>query len=64
MGVAEPVAARLRLPYSVVLAAAGIGLGLAAAWFLSTPLTDALNPVAEAIVEFGIDPEKRNPLDC
>ena len=25
---------------------------------------EAARTVAEAIVKFGIDPEKRNPLDC
>jgi CPA1 family monovalent cation:H+ antiporter len=54
VGVAEPLADRLRLPFTVVLAAVGVGLGLAAGWFLRTPLTDALNPVAEALVDLPI----------
>ncbi|WP_116083369.1 cation:proton antiporter [Tropicimonas sp. IMCC34011] len=54
IGVAEPLAARLRLPYSVILAALGIVIGLGAIFFLRTDLTDALNPVAEAIVGLPI----------
>ncbi|KKM20836.1 hypothetical protein LCGC14_1641480 [marine sediment metagenome] len=51
---AEPLAARLRLPYSVILAALGILIGSAAIFFLRTELTDALNPVAEAILGLPI----------
>ncbi|KEO60324.1 cation:proton antiporter [Thioclava indica] len=47
---AEPLAARLRLPYSVILAMVGVLIGMGAIFFLRTDLTDALNPVAEAIV--------------
>lgn len=54
IGVAEPLAARLRLPYSVILAMIGILFGMAALFFLRTDLTDALNPVAEAIVGLPI----------
>lgn len=54
IGAAEPLAARLRLPYSVMLAAIGILIGSAAIFFLHTKLTDALNPVAEAILGFPI----------
>lgn len=54
IGVAEPLAARLRLPYSVILATLGILIGLAAVFFLRTELTDALNPVAEAILGLPI----------
>src|SRR6056297_2556399 len=54
IGVAEPLAARLRLPYSVILATLGILIGLAAVFFLRTDLTDALNPVAEAILGLPI----------
>ncbi|TMV44675.1 sodium:proton antiporter, partial [Thioclava sp. BHET1] len=53
-GVAEPLAARLRLPYSVILAGLGIAIGLLASFFLHTTLTDALNPVAEAILNLPI----------
>ncbi len=51
---AEPLAARLRVPYSVILAVLGILIGLAATFFLRTELTDALNPVAEAILGLPI----------
>jgi CPA1 family monovalent cation:H+ antiporter len=54
IGVAEPLAARLRLPYSVILAAIGILIGVGAIFFLRTDLTDALNPVAEAILGLPI----------
>ncbi|MEX2453062.1 MAG: cation:proton antiporter [Rhodospirillaceae bacterium] len=54
IGIAEPVATRLRLPYSVILAAIGVLIGVAALFFLHTDLTDALKPVAEAIVGLPI----------
>lgn len=54
IGLAEPLAARLMLPYSVILAIVGILIGAGAAWFLRTELTDALNPVAEAILGLPI----------
>jgi monovalent cation:H+ antiporter, CPA1 family len=54
IGVAEPLAARLRLPFSVILAVLGVMIGTAAAFFLRTELTDALNPVAEAILGLPI----------
>ncbi|SLN15201.1 cation:proton antiporter [Roseisalinus antarcticus] len=54
IGTAEPLAARLRLPYSVILAIIGILIGSAATFFLRTELTDALNPVAEAILGLPI----------
>ncbi|MGD9863016.1 MAG: cation:proton antiporter [Pseudodonghicola sp.] len=54
IGVAEPLAARLRVPYSVILATVGILIGAGAIFFLRTPLTDALNPVAEAILGLPI----------
>ncbi|SLN18540.1 Na(+)/H(+) antiporter ApNhaP [Roseivivax jejudonensis] len=54
IGVAEPLAGRLRLPYSVILAGLGIVIGAAASFFLRTDLTDALNPVAEAILNFPV----------
>lgn len=57
VAVAEPLAARLRVPFSVVLAVVGLLIGLAAAWFLRTPLTDALNPVARAILGLPITSE-------
>ncbi|WP_299785046.1 cation:proton antiporter [uncultured Marivita sp.] len=54
IGVAEPLAARLRLPYSVILAVLGVLIGAGAIFFLRTDLTDALNPVAEAILGLPI----------
>jgi CPA1 family monovalent cation:H+ antiporter len=54
IGLAEPLAARLRLPFSVILAAVGVLIGGGAAFFLQTELTDALNPVAEAILGLPI----------
>lgn len=54
IGAAEPLAARLRLPYSVILAVLGILIGGGAAFFLRTDLTDVLNPVAEAILGLPI----------
>ncbi|MWD26277.1 cyclic nucleotide-binding domain-containing protein [Aquicoccus sp. SCR17] len=54
IGAAEPFAARLRLPYSVILAVLGILIGAGATFFLRTELTDALNPVAEAILGLPI----------
>ena len=54
IGAAEPLAARLRLPYSVILAGLGVLIGVGAIFFLRTELTDALNPVAEAILGLPI----------
>ena len=54
IALSEPLAARLRLPATVILAAIGIGIGAAAAWFFRTEVTDALNPVALAILNLPI----------
>lgn len=54
IGIAEPLAARIRLPYSVILAILGVSIGLGATFFLRTDLTDALNPVAGAILGLPI----------
>lgn len=54
IGIAEPLAARVRLPYSVILAVLGVVIGMAAIFFLRTDLTDALNPIAAAIVGLPI----------
>lgn len=54
IGVAEPLAARLRLPYTVILAVLGMLIAVGALFFLRTDLTDALNPVAEAILGLPI----------
>lgn len=57
VGLAEPLADRLRLPATVILAAMGIAIGAGATWFYFTPLTDALNPVALAIMTLPIGSE-------
>lgn len=54
IGMAEPLAARLSLPYTVILAVLGILIGGGAVFFLRTDVTDALNPVAEAILSLPI----------
>ncbi|MCA1777491.1 MAG: cation:proton antiporter, partial [Loktanella sp.] len=54
IGVAEPLAARLRLPYTVILAVVGVLIAAGAVFFLRTDITDALNPVAEAILGLPI----------
>jgi len=54
IGVAEPLAARLRLPFSVILALVGILIGVSAIFLLRTDLTDALNPIAAAILGLPI----------
>lgn len=57
IALSEPLAARLRLPLTVILATVGIAIGAAAAWFLRTDVTDALNPVANAILNLPISSE-------
>ncbi|MFV0243741.1 MAG: cation:proton antiporter [Qingshengfaniella sp.] len=54
IGIAEPLADRLGLPYSVILAMIGILLGGGAIFFWRTELTDALNPMAAAILNLPI----------
>ncbi len=54
IALSEPLAARLRLPVTVILAAIGIGIGAAASWFFRTNVTDALNPLALAILNLPI----------
>lgn len=54
IGVSEPLANRLRLPYSVILAAMGIAIGVGAAFLWQTDLTDALNPLALAILNLPV----------
>ncbi|AVL54841.1 sodium:proton antiporter [Roseobacter denitrificans] len=54
IGLSEPLAARLKLPYTVILALVGILIGVGALFFLRTDLTDVLNPVAEAILGLPI----------
>ncbi len=54
IALAEPLAARLKLPYTVILATFGILVGAGATFFLRTEMTDVLNPVAEAILGLPI----------
>ncbi|QCO57512.1 cyclic nucleotide-binding domain-containing protein (plasmid) [Pseudorhodobacter turbinis] len=54
IGAAEPLAKHLRLPYAVIIALLGIMVAAAATFFLRTDLTDALNPIAVAILALPI----------
>jgi CPA1 family monovalent cation:H+ antiporter len=54
IGVAEPLADRLRVPFTVILALLGVAIATAALFFLRTDLTNALNPMAEAILGLPI----------
>ncbi|MCZ4353471.1 cation:proton antiporter [Roseovarius aestuarii] len=54
IGAAEPLAHHLRMPYAVIIACLGILVGVAATFFLRTELTDALNPIAVAILALPI----------
>lgn len=54
IALAEPLAARLRLPVPVILVGLGMAIGAGAAWFWRTDVTDALNPVALAILSLPI----------
>ena len=54
IGLSEPLAAKVGLPFSVILAGLGALIGSGALFFLQTDLTDAFNPVAEAILGFPI----------
>jgi CPA1 family monovalent cation:H+ antiporter len=54
IGAAEPLAGRLGLPNSVILAVLGVLIGTGAIFFLRTDLTDVLNPAAEAILGLPI----------
>ncbi len=54
IGLTEPLAARLRLPHTVLLAVVGVVVGIAAVFLLITDLTDALNPVAVVITTLPI----------
>ena len=54
IGLLQPLAARLNLSPTVLLAAVGVLIGSVAAFLLQTELTDAFNEVAELIVDFPI----------
>lgn len=53
----EPLAARLRISYTVVLAMLGIAIGAGASFLLSTDITDALNPLALSVLSLPITSE-------
>ena len=55
IGIGQPLAERLRMPFSVLLALIGMVIGAGAGWFLRTELTDALNPVAISILTLPIN---------
>jgi monovalent cation:H+ antiporter, CPA1 family len=57
IGLMQPLASRLRLPLTVVLAVVGMLLGAGAIFLLQTPLTDAFNDVALAILTLPIGSE-------
>ncbi|MDB6180246.1 cation:proton antiporter [Paracoccus fistulariae] len=54
IGMAEPLAARLSVPFSVLLAMIGILIGAGALFLLQTELTDAFNPLAIFILNLPI----------
>lgn len=54
IGLSEPIADRLRLPATVILAMMGITIGVGATLLWHTTLTDAFNPVAQAILNLPI----------
>lgn len=51
----QPVAARLHLPYTVLLAVIGVALATLASFLLYTPLTDAFNDIVEPLVKFPVN---------
>jgi monovalent cation:H+ antiporter, CPA1 family len=54
IGLLQPLAARLNLSPTVLLAAVGVLIGSGAGFLLQTEVTDAFNEVAELIVDFPI----------
>ena len=54
IGLLQPLATRLNLSPTVLLAAVGVLIGSAAGFLLQTQLTDAFNEVAELILDFPI----------
>lgn len=54
IGLSEPIADRLRLPATVILAMMGIAIAAGATLLLHTTLTDAFNPLAQAILALPI----------
>ncbi|MEI4487161.1 cation:proton antiporter [Frigidibacter sp. MR17.14] len=54
IGLSEPLAERLALPYTVILAAMGILIGGGATFLWRTDITDAFNPIALTILNLPI----------
>ena len=54
IGLLQPLATRLNLSHTVLLAAVGVLIGVAAGFLLRTDLTDAFNEMAELILDFPI----------
>ncbi len=54
IGLGQPLAERLRLPFTALLAIIGIAIGAAATHLLFTDLTDALDPLAISILELPV----------
>ncbi len=54
IGFGQPLADRLRLPFTVLLAMLGILIGFGAGWALRTEVTDTLDPVARSILDFPV----------
>lgn len=50
VAVIQPLAVRLQMPPTVLLAGVGVGIGFLAAFLLATPLTDAFNAVVAPVV--------------
>ncbi|MCA1243983.1 cation:proton antiporter [Stappia stellulata] len=51
----QPLAQRLKVTSSVLLALVGVAIGLIAAWLLYTPRTDAFNEIADVFVNLPLD---------
>jgi CPA1 family monovalent cation:H+ antiporter len=50
IGLVQPVAERLRLPYAVLLAIVGVAVGALSAFLLYTPLTNLFDEIVEPVV--------------
>lgn len=57
IGLGEPLAVRLRLPFTVFLALAGILIGALAIFLLQTEITDAFDAVARSVIELPVSSE-------
>jgi CPA1 family monovalent cation:H+ antiporter len=54
IGLLQPLAARLNLSHTVLLAVVGVFIGVAAGFLLRTDLTNAFNDLAELILDFPV----------